>query len=156
MIICIGPVCVPITAILPLLLFVFRPIYNRLSPENQKKCDRFIKDAQVQMNRFLKKIGWPWFSFCKKKKQKSGDTNGEMDENEMTSTDTKVVRKDNENTDSNTNAHGTKLGTPLFYQLTDNEEWENVINDSTYKNQPIFAYFTAEFSICIFKCCLQI
>ena len=57
-IICIGPVCIPITAILPVLLFIFKPIYDRLPLEYQKKIDYGIRQCQLCMNRCWKRV-WP-------------------------------------------------------------------------------------------------
>ena len=109
------------------------------------------------MNRFLKRIGWPWFSFCKKKKVKNGDNTADKDDNEIIAGGTKSVRKDigstdtnsgndNSNNNNNNNNSSSTKGQALFYQLEDNDEWEDLINDSKYKDKPIFVYFTAEFS----------
>eukprot|EP01062_Namystynia_karyoxenos_P002127 TRINITY_DN10738_c0_g1_i1.p1 TRINITY_DN10738_c0_g1~~TRINITY_DN10738_c0_g1_i1.p1 ORF type:complete len:228 (+),score=98.98 TRINITY_DN10738_c0_g1_i1:93-686(+) len=39
--ICIGPVCIPITALLPIIALLLRPIYWVLPQPAQRKCDEF-------------------------------------------------------------------------------------------------------------------
>ncbi|ETO31483.1 thioredoxin [Reticulomyxa filosa] len=57
-IICIGPVCVPITAILPILLLVLRPIYDRLPKTWQDTIDHNVKSAQKGLNHLIRKFGF--------------------------------------------------------------------------------------------------
>jgi thioredoxin 1 len=58
-IICIGPVCIPVTALLPIVIYLFRPIWSRLSPETQAS----IKGRWVSYNAWMQatvwdRIGW--------------------------------------------------------------------------------------------------
>ena len=57
--ICIGPVCVPFTALLPVILYLGRPIWNRLSPETQQSISTRWNAFQdwMQIN-VWDKIGW--------------------------------------------------------------------------------------------------
>lgn len=78
-VICIGPVCIPITMILPVLLFIFKPIYDRLPASYQKKVDKTVVACQLTMNSFLRKIGW-----IKQKSKKNDDTKKEEDTDDKT------------------------------------------------------------------------
>ena len=57
--ICIGPVCVPWSALLPVILYLCRPIWNRLSPETQEAISTRWNSFQdwMQIN-VWDKVGW--------------------------------------------------------------------------------------------------
>ena len=71
-IICIGPVCVPISALLPVVLVVFRPLYERLPVEYQRKVESCASWLQKKVNAFLRLLG-----FGRRKKSGVGKQTGE-------------------------------------------------------------------------------
>lgn len=132
----LGPCCLPI--ILPALLFLFNPIYKRLSPENQRKFLQLIKYIQTQINWFWENIEWVLSLFFTKKTETSSEN-----AQKTNCCDQCKDNKDNNGTCDNM----IEDDSTLFYQLTDIDEWQDIINNSKHKNKPIFVYFTAEFGI---------
>ena len=129
-VICIGPVCIPITAILPVILFIFRPIYNRLPESYQKNIDKTVNYYQIKMNQFLRKIGW-----LKPK-------------NEDKKTD-KITKDDNiSNTNNNNN---NESNNDIIKELNNEDEWESLIEDSKRNNKTFIAYFTASYVIILIQ-----
>eukprot|EP01084_Bolivina_argentea_P118548 210319_1 len=124
-IICIGPVCIPITAIIPILLFVFKPIYVRLPTKYQKKIDYGIKQCQLAMNRCLKKIGW-----TKSKKKSSPSPKNESDD----------IMNTNQN-------QSTTIDRPsdeeVIKEMEDDRDWNALIQQSSSSNLMFMAYFTS-------------
>ena len=108
-VICIGPVCIPISAILPVLLFIFRPIYNRLPKSYQESIDKNVNALQKKMNQCLRKIGW-----LKSKKNKNN--------NNKTSNNSNIIK-----------------------ELSNEDEWESLMNESKTENVTFIAYFTAPY-----------
>ena len=76
--ICIGPVCIPWTVFLPIVMYIGRPIWNRLPPEAQKtikaRWDRFQDWMQVNV---WDKMGWK--AKAEKKKAPTSAPPGEGD-----------------------------------------------------------------------------
>mmetsp|Transcript_58453 Transcript_58453/g.52672 ORF Transcript_58453/g.52672 Transcript_58453/m.52672 type:complete len:227 (-) Transcript_58453:38-718(-) len=148
-IICIGPVCIPITAIIPIILFIFKPIYVRLPKEYQEKIDYGVKQCQLAMNRCLRRIGW---SKPKKKDRKKND-DLKKDTNDNNSTTDKSVN-DNDNDTSSTN-DGEKANDQnptdgeddddgeLIKEMQDEDEWDKLMNKSISDNLVFIAYFTS-------------
>eukprot|EP01083_Nonionella_stella_P296772 1008079_1 len=140
-IICIGPVCVPITAIIPILLFIFKPIYVRLPIRYQQKIDYGIKQCQLALNRCLRRIGW-----SKSKKKKT---------DQVTPNDKPVKSTHNINTsNNNNNNNNTNMNNrerqreregerPLIKEMEDEDEWDELLEKSTSQNQSFIAYFTS-------------
>ena len=77
-VICIGPVCIPWTVFLPIIMFVGKPFWNRLSPETQKaiktRWDAFQDWLQVHV---WDMIGW---KVKAEKKGKASPPQGEATE----------------------------------------------------------------------------
>lgn len=121
-IICIGPVCIPITAVVPLVLFIFKPIYNCLPKEYQEKVDEFIKQCQLALNRCLRKIGW-----TKSKKEKV---------DEITEDDQPI---------EGANGHQTQR----VKELRDEDQWDVLLEQSKSQNLIFIAYFTSPLSLCV-------
>ena len=118
-IICIGPVCIPITAVVPLLLFIFKPIYDRLPKEYQEKIDYGIKQCQLALNRCLRKVGW-----TKRKKEKV---------DELTADDVPT---------EGANGHQASR----VRELRDEDEWDGLLDQSKSENLIFIAYFTSPLS----------
>eukprot|EP00483_Globobulimina_turgida_P005347 UN05357 len=120
-IICLGPVCVPITALVPILLFIFKPIYVRLPKEYQEKIDYAIKQSQLALNRCLRKIGW---LKSKKKKTETPPNNTDDDKHFHE----QVKDKDNDT---------------LIKEMEDENEWDALMERSKTQNLSFIAYFTS-------------
>ena len=57
--VCIGPVCIPITALLPILAYIARPVWKRLSPSTQATVIGCYKSFQDWMQTHVwDRIGW--------------------------------------------------------------------------------------------------
>ena len=57
--ICIGPVCIPWTAVAPILIWALRPLWNRLPPHVQSAISTRADAVQAFMQRQLwDRIGW--------------------------------------------------------------------------------------------------
>ena len=68
--ICIGPVCIPWTAVVPLLLWLGRPIWVRLPPATQAAIQQRWGAVQAYMQAQLwDRIGWK----AKPKQDKAAD-----------------------------------------------------------------------------------
>ncbi|KAL1512082.1 hypothetical protein AB1Y20_005354 [Prymnesium parvum] len=58
-VICIGPVCIPWTAFLPIILYLGRPIWNRLSPETQQSISTRWKAVRDWLQVHVwDRLGW--------------------------------------------------------------------------------------------------
>ena len=68
--ICIGPVCIPWTAVLPLIIWLGRPIWVRLPPSTQQMIKTRWEAMQSYMQPFYDRIGW-------KSKPKKGKAEGD-------------------------------------------------------------------------------
>ena len=57
--ICIGPVCIPVTALLPILAYIARPVWKRLPPSTQDALVRGYNSFQDWMQRHVwDRLGW--------------------------------------------------------------------------------------------------
>mmetsp|Transcript_50643 Transcript_50643/g.131714 ORF Transcript_50643/g.131714 Transcript_50643/m.131714 type:complete len:193 (-) Transcript_50643:255-833(-) len=57
--ICIGPVCIPVTALMPIILFLFKPIWVRLPPHVQKAISTRYAGFQTYLQANVwDRIGW--------------------------------------------------------------------------------------------------
>lgn len=128
-IICIGPVCIPIAALIPLLLFIFKPIYDRLPITQQQKIDGWIQTSQLALNAFFRKIGW--YSKPKKDSKSSTDSqNSKTTENSMTTSDSRDDKTEEKS---------------IIIELENNDVWNELILKTKQNSDFIFvAYFTAD------------
>jgi len=69
--ICIGPVCIPVTALMPIVLFLFKPIWVRLPPPAQEA----IRSRYAAFNNFMQANLWDRLGWAAKpvKKLKADD-----------------------------------------------------------------------------------
>lgn len=70
--ICIGPVCIPWTAVVPLVIWLCRPIWVRLPPEYQQA---FLSKYAVFQG-YMQTHVWDRIGWYNKKKEKSAETEG--------------------------------------------------------------------------------
>eukprot|EP01083_Nonionella_stella_P226960 805566_1 len=127
-IICLGPVCVPITAIIPILLFIFKPIYVRLPKEYQQKIDYGIKQCQLALNKCFRKIGW---GKSKKKKAESECTECNCD------------RVPNGTNSNHNNTNTQSVSDELIKWMQNEDEWDEFMEQSKTQNLIFIAYFTS-------------
>ena len=67
--ICIGPVCIPVTAIMPIILFLCKPIWVRLPPHVQSALRTRYEGLQSYLQRTVwDRIGWTAKPVAKEKK----------------------------------------------------------------------------------------
>merc|ERR1719231_796390 len=73
--ICIGPVCIPWTALVPLLMWVGKPIWNRLPPHTQQAISaRYAAFSAFMQAKLWDRIGWK----AKPPKKSAAHATGEM------------------------------------------------------------------------------
>ena len=146
-VICIGPVCIPISALAPIILFLFRPIYDRLPPQYQAKIDEFVKQCQLAINRCLKKIGWH------KKKESKTNKNNDTCCNDHNSEQTKDKNKNSNNENktwvSDSEGSNNEKNDTLILEMETNEQFADFIS----KNNDVIAYFTAKLYFSRFYLC---
>ena len=67
--ICIGPVCIPVTALMPIILFLCKPIWVRLPPHVQSSLRTRYEGLQSYLQRTVwDRIGWTAKPLAKEKK----------------------------------------------------------------------------------------
>ena len=67
--ICIGPVCIPVTAFMPIILFLCKPIWVRLPPHVQSALRTRYEGLQSYLQRTVwDRIGWTAKPLAKEKK----------------------------------------------------------------------------------------
>jgi len=139
-IICIGPVCVPITAIIPILLFVFQPIYVRLPTSYQRKIDDGIKRLQLALNRCLRRIGW---NNAQKKKKKKDDDYRDMDDRDDLDDNEENVTHPDRASSSKSNETENSANDSMIKDLLIEEDWNALMQESKTNHTAFIAYFTS-------------